>query len=131
MLNYKKKLAEKDRRTLKYNFGLLNDSHSIYRSFEQCIQAISTYRYPKKGISGNTFSCECVVRKVNPTIRTEEWIKEAKVGVLFKKIAINMKEGKPIEFDGIGINNTPYSKLMNSENKPKTGLTSKLSMLNY
>ena len=68
-----------------------------------------------------------LVRKTVPTYKTEEWVRDAKIGILFKKISTCMKEGKAIEFEGFGINNTPYSKLVQDEWKPKQDLKSNLN----
>ena len=71
------------------------------------------------------------MRKVNPSYKTEEWIREAKIGVLFKKISSWLKEGKSIKFEEFGIKTTPYSKLIQDESKPKKDIMCNLFILIY
>ena len=86
----------------------------IFYSLDQF--KISTYRYPKKEPSRNfNLSNLQIERRITSNFRAQEWLNEAKMQNVFRKINGCMLENKPLELTTIGINNTPYRKLITEE----------------
>lgn len=58
-------------------------------------------------------------RKVASSFRAQEWIRDAKMQNVFRKINGCVQEQKPLNLTTIGINRTPYRRLLEEETMVK------------